>query len=104
MHDGGMMKTCDAWVAPAAPLCENRHSPDMRPARTEIPSMQHILLTCKLHTHLKWTTKSIAVNADGSYNGARHIFSQQDDECTCSPNLLTFADETEKAKWQADQS
>jgi len=32
------------------------------------------ILTCKNHPNLRWSCKDIAVNSDGSYNGARDIF------------------------------
>jgi hypothetical protein len=38
--------------------------------------MRHLWLTCLHHSNLRWFCKSIAVNRDGSYNGARHIFHQ----------------------------
>jgi hypothetical protein len=36
--------------------------------------MRHVILTCKHHPNLRWSTKECAVNADGSYNGLRNIF------------------------------
>ena len=36
--------------------------------------MRHVILTCKLHPNLRWSTKEVAVNSDGTYNGARNIF------------------------------
>lgn len=35
--------------------------------------MRHVILTCKNHPELRWSTKEIAVS-NGTYNGARHIF------------------------------
>lgn len=35
--------------------------------------MRHVILTCKNHTNLRWTTKEIAVT-DGKYNGMRSLF------------------------------
>lgn len=80
--------------------------------------MRHVSLTCKNHLNLRWSTKSIAVNSDGSYNGMRNIFfkgqisepvkfydamsgvkasrivnNELVEECTCSPADLTFAPE-----------
>jgi hypothetical protein len=35
--------------------------------------MRHVILTCKNHPNLRWSTKEIAIT-DGRYNGQRHIF------------------------------
>ena len=66
--------------------------------------MRHMILTCKNHPNLRWQCKSIAVNPDGSYNGARNIFylGREDPsrqlgyacdlpECPCPASDLTFA-------------
>lgn len=82
--------------------------------------MRHAILTCKHHAHLRWSTKLCAVNADGSYNGARNIFFNGEptgagmyrdnsglqcstyfmdrenpivSECSCPPSDLTWAPE-----------
>jgi hypothetical protein len=71
--------------------------------------MRHVLLTCRNHPHLRWMCKEIAVNKDGSYNGARNIFYLgtstpehsgfdarfTEPECSCKPSELTFAPENE---------
>ena len=36
-------------------------------------SMRHVVLTCKNHPELRWSTKEIAV-CNGKYTGARNIF------------------------------
>lgn len=41
--------------------------------------MRHVILTCKNHPELRWSTKKIAFspeanNGQGGYNGTRHIF------------------------------
>ena len=36
--------------------------------------MRHVRLTCLNHPNLRWQCKSIAVNSEGRYNGARNIF------------------------------
>jgi len=36
--------------------------------------MRHVILTCKNHPELRWSTKECAVNSDGTYNGSRNIF------------------------------
>lgn len=67
-------------------------------------------LTCIHHPNLRWLTKGIACNANGSYNGARNIFfvgqpvegplrhstyNPKDgtlvSECLCPPSDLRFA-------------
>lgn len=75
--------------------------------------MRHVSLTCKNHPELRWSTKEIAVNSDGSYNGDRNIFfngritdpvvfysdmsgvkcEQDTPECSCDASMLTFAPE-----------
>ena len=58
--------------------------------------MRHVLLTCIHHPELRWQCKSIAVNALGQYNGARHIFYRSGEiapECSCSPSALRFSPE-----------
>lgn len=87
--------------------------------------MSHVILTCKHHPNLRWSCKSIAVNEDGSYNGARHIFFNGEPngqgmysdnsglncstyfperenpivrECDCSAKDLTFAPENALVK------
>ena len=35
--------------------------------------MRHVILTCKNHPDLRWSTKEIAVH-NGKYTGERHIF------------------------------
>lgn len=35
--------------------------------------MRYVLLTCKNHTNLRWSTKECAVS-NGKYNGTRNIF------------------------------
>jgi len=35
--------------------------------------MRHVILTCKNHPDLRWSTKEAAVT-NGRYNGARHLF------------------------------
>lgn len=52
-------------------------------------------LTCKNHPNLRWLTKTIATNEDGSYNGTRNIFyeSWPHPECDCPPKDLTWAPE-----------
>lgn len=37
--------------------------------------MRHVILTCKNHPGLRWSTKEIAVT-NGRYNGSRNIFFQ----------------------------
>ena len=85
--------------------------------------MRHRILACKHHPHLRWSCKEVAVNSDGSYNGARNIFyngiptgswhpdgsgincTTWDDvhkipilECSCPASDLTFApEEAERA-------
>lgn len=36
--------------------------------------MEHIYLTCKNHSCLRWHCKEIAVNSDGTYNHSRNLF------------------------------
>lgn len=63
-----------------------------------------VTLTCKNHPNLRWNTKDIAVNKDGSYNGNRRLFFKGNgvdrvrvcpdtlnylDECSCSASYLT---------------
>ena len=36
--------------------------------------MSHVIMTCKNHPNLRWSTKEEAVSADGKYTGARNIF------------------------------
>lgn len=76
--------------------------------------MRHVRLTCVNHPELRWQCKSIAVNSQGQYNGARNIFflgqkvanspyehfdclevieGKLIKECECSPNDLRFAPE-----------
>lgn len=56
---------------------------------------QMATLTCKNHPELRWLTKTIATNKDGSYNGIRNIFFQSwpDKECDCKTSELTWAPE-----------
>ena len=35
--------------------------------------MRHVILTCRNHPELRWSTKEIAVS-NGTYNGCRNIF------------------------------
>lgn len=35
--------------------------------------MRHVILTCRQHPQLRWSTKEVAVT-EGKYNGARSIF------------------------------
>jgi hypothetical protein len=42
---------------------------------TKAPYGQHIMLTCKNHPNLRWSTKNI------DYIGARHIFFDLDRKC-----------------------
>lgn len=77
--------------------------------------MRHVSLTCKNHPNLRWSCKEIAVNANGTYNGARNIFFNGEYagelysdksgskcnpaiECDCPPNCLTFAPEDEQIR------
>ena len=68
--------------------------------------MKHIEMTCLNHPNLRWFTKEIAVNKDGSYNGARnlhfkgrlehgkYVIVQNDkpvQECTCSNDSYVIA-------------
>ena len=36
--------------------------------------MRHVILTCKNHPDLRWSTKEIAFSDEGGYNGMRTIF------------------------------
>ena len=84
--------------------------------------MRHVILTCKNHPNLRWSTKECAVNSDGAYNGSRNIFFNGEptgegmyhdnsglncsrfkrneaseliliEECQCAASELTFAPE-----------
>ena len=68
--------------------------------------MEHVRLTCKHHTNLRWSCKEIAVSRDGSYNGCRTLFFNGDkdalvttpkpeggyvEECDCPSRDLQLA-------------
>lgn len=36
--------------------------------------MRHVILTCKNHPELRWSTKGCAFSDEGGYNGSRNIF------------------------------
>jgi len=78
--------------------------------------MRHVILTCKNHPELRWSTKEISCNSGGKpgdpayYNGSRHIFFNGrttgkmfsdnsglecsiDTECSCPPSDLIIAPE-----------
>lgn len=65
-------------------------------------------LKCKNHPDLRWNTKDVAVNKDGSYNGARRLFFKGNgvdrvrvcfdtlrylDECSCPASDLIRVEE-----------
>jgi hypothetical protein len=79
--------------------------------------MNHIHLTCKHHSNLRWNCKSIAYTEGRGYNGARNIFFngelandgsnwpyrdtvmidgqyQRIAECNCPPSDLILAPES----------
>lgn len=51
----------------------------------------HIFTACKCGHPGLWMHKGLALNADGSYNGARNIFYlgwRSGPECSCPPRML----------------
>jgi hypothetical protein len=70
--------------------------------------MRHVSLTCSHHPDLRWSTKEIAVDSNGRYNGRRNLFFSGSTtvshpaslppeyfvrECTCSADALRFSPE-----------
>lgn len=87
--------------------------------------MKHVALTCKNHTQLRWSCKSLAYTPGRGYNHQRHIFylgtrltDEQrkvmglsencktalcEPECVCPPTDLILAPEDEWSKLSEEE-
>lgn len=59
-------------------MLSTRWPPSLRSILSQIrksgKAMRHVILTCKNHPNLRWSTKEIAFSDEGGYNGCRNIF------------------------------